>query len=195
MLLMCTMNLFLHGLERTAGLHQASIANVGEHAGMAFGRYACEIQHLLAGDAGRILCTAADADRTFVEARLEHGEKPFVGFHRYRLMNEFIECRITDDVIKRFAGDFRLAHFAAPLQREAHTVVADAGAVVDELVSGLLLVPGLHRVDADFQFQACGDAVLGLIGSGLVAVGVRMEIDEPRCGDQVASFDHAPAAQ
>ena len=74
------------------------------------------------------------------------------------------------------------------LQGEAHPIVIHTRAVVDQLVAGLLVVPGLDGIYTDLQLQAGRHAVHGLIGGGLVAVGVGMQIDEAGRGDESLRF-------
>ena len=183
-------DILLHRLQRAPRLDEAAVADVGEDAAMRLARDAGDVEHLAPRDPGRILRPAADPDRALPQAFFEQRRQPRISRIGNRL-RDFRRAEHRVRVLER--GKPRRA--PAFLEEIADRGMPDAGAVIDQRLSLPRSVPAIDRIGAEFQLQSRRDPVLCLIARGLEIAGVRVEIDEPRRGDQPARVDRPLALQ
>ena len=98
-------------------------------------------------------------------------------------MDELVELGIGVHLIGGLPGDPGIGR-SAVLQGKTHPIVIYTRAVVDQLVVGLLVVPGLDGIHTDLELEPRRYAIRGLIGGCLVAVGMGVQIDEPGRGHE-----------
>ena len=110
-------------------------------------------------------------------------------------MDEFVEFGIRIHRIRGLPRNPGIGQITAVLQREAYPVVIYAGSVVNQLVAGFLVVPRLDWIDPKLELQSRGDAIHGLIGGGLIAVGVGVQIDETGRGHEAFCLNGALARE
>src|SRR5690606_6419025 len=173
----------VHDVQRRAGLGRrldgaddaAQRAARVDVRGCAVARgHAQDLDDLVPGGGGRVGGAEPDRDGALPQPAVDPAHDLRDLFGRGRL-------------VRAGAAGQELARVAE--HRHADGDVADGGAVIDELPTLALAVPGVHVPDADLQLEPGRHAVQNRVAVVLLVLAVAVEIDEPGRDDEAGGVN------
>src|SRR5690606_32788017 len=179
----------VHDVQRRAGLGRrldgaddaAQRAARVDVRGCAVARgHAQDLDDLVPGGGGRVGGAEPERDGALPQPAVDPAHDLRDLFGRGRL-------------VRAGAAGQELARVAE--HRHADGDVADGGAVIDELPTLALAVPGVHVPDADLQLEPGRHAVQNRVAVVLLVLAVAVEIDEPGRDDEAGGVNDPCAAQ